>query len=291
MPAQRTLSSVLGTKHETSEKQSVAYLGPPGTFTEQAAIKCYPTATLLPYPSIAESALSVIRNEADVAVCPIENSLQGAVTDTLDALLHQEGLHIRGELALQIEHTLMASSNTTIDQIQRIYSHPQALGQCRKYLSTFMNIELAAALSTAGAVQDALSSNVPAAAIAPLRAAKLYGATVLEEGIQDDNNNYTRFVILSKTDSPPTGNDLTSIAISFSEDRAGQLFAVVKEFAARNINLTKIESRPTRLGLGKYYFLMDFEGHRDEEEVTKLLEIISMEVSLLKIFGSYPRMH
>ena len=291
MLVQRILSKNLETKNLNNEIRQVAYLGPPGTFTEQAAVSSYHSALLLPYPSIGDSALAVLKNEADAALCPIENSLQGAVTDTLDALLHQEGLHIRGELALKIEHTLMAKPGTTIAQIERIYSHPQALGQCRKYLSALGNIELAAALSTAGAVNDALNSDIPAAAIAPIRAADLYGATVLKKGIQDDNNNYTRFVVLSKNDSPSTGNDLTSIAISFSEDRAGQLFSVLKEFAARNINLTKIESRPTRLGLGKYYFLMDFEGHRTDTEIIKLLNIISTQASLMKILGSYPRRH
>ena len=291
MLVQRILSKNLETKNLNNEIRQVAYLGPPGTFTEQAAVSSYPSALILPYPSIGDSALAVLKNEADAALCPIENSLQGAVTDTLDALLHQEGLHIRGELALKIEHTLMAKPGTTIAQIERIYSHPQALGQCRKYLSALGNIELAAALSTAGAVNDALNSDIPAAAIAPIRAADLYGATVLKKGIQDDNNNYTRFVVLSKNDSPSTGNDLTSIAISFSEDRAGQLFSVLKEFAARNINLTKIESRPTRLGLGKYYFLMDFEGHRTDTEIIKLLNIISTQASLMKILGSYPRRH
>ncbi|MBL76291.1 MAG: prephenate dehydratase [Chloroflexi bacterium] len=286
----RILSNALETKDSNLHSLKVAYLGPPGTFTEQAAINCYPLATIKPYSSIPDTALAVLNNEVDVAVCPIENSLQGAVTDTLDALLHQEGLHIRGEFALQIEHTLMAKPGTTIKEIQTIYSHPQALAQCRQYLSTLGPVELAAALSTAGAVQQVLSSDAPSGAIAPIRAAELYGAEVLKQGIQDDNNNYTRFVTLAKTDSPQSGTDLTSIAISFSEDRAGQLSFVLNEFADRGINLTKIESRPTRLGLGKYYFLMDFEGHRENEEIARLLTTISEQASLMKIFGSYPRM-
>ena len=246
---------------------------------------------LIAYSSISESAAAVLKDEVDVSICPIENSLHGAVTDTLDALLHQEGLNIKGELALKIEHTLMAKPGVTIRDLEKIYSHPQALAQCRRFLSAFGHIELAASLSTAGAVQQVINSDSPSAAIAPLRAAEIYGANVLEQGIQDDSNNYTRFVILGKTDSPPTGNDLTSIAISFSEDRAGQLSFVLNEFAERGINLSKIESRPTRLGLGKYYFLMDFEGHRQDEDIAKLLKIIAGQASLIKIFGSYPRMH
>ena len=269
----------------------IAFLGPPGTFSEQAALNYAPHAELTAFPSITAAAMSVLSGEAEEAVCPIENSFQGAVTDTLDALLHEDGLHIRQELALDIVHDLMVKPGTVLAGIKRVYSHPQALGQCRGYLEKYLpNVELAAALSTAGAVEQAIASDVPAAAIAPSRAADLYGAQVLASGIQDDNNNITRFVVLAKNDHPRTGNDLTSVAIAFSQDRPGQLFGVLKEFAERNLNLTKIESRPTRLGLGRYYFLMDIEGHREDPALTEVLDRIRRSASLLKVFGSYPRM-
>ncbi len=269
----------------------IAYLGPQGTFSEQAALDYAHDAELVAYRSITASAMSVLESEADEAVCPIENSYQGAVTDTLDVLLHEEGLHIRQELTLDIVHNLMVKPGVVLAAVKRVYSHPQALGQCRRYLEQHLpNAELAASLSTAEAVEQAIASDVPAAAIAPGRSAELYGAQILAPGIQDDDNNVTRFVVLGKSDHPRTGNDLTSVAMAFSQDRPGQLFGVLREFAERNINLTKIESRPTRLGLGKYFFLMDIDGHRDEPVLAEVLANISKKASLLKVFGSYPRM-
>ena len=241
----------------------IAYLGPQGTFSEQAALDYARDAELIACRSITASAMSVLQGEADEAVCPIENSYQGAVTDTLDVLLHEEGLHIRQELTLDIVHNLMVKPGVVLAAVKRVYSHPQALGQCRRYLEQHLpDAELAASLSTAEAVERAIASDVPSGAIAPSRSAELYGAQILAPGIQDDDNNVTRFVVLGKSDHPRTGNDLTSVAMEFSEDKPGQLFGVLKAFAERSINLTKIESRPTRLGLGKYYFLLDIEGHR-----------------------------
>lgn len=269
----------------------IAYLGPQGTFSEQAALDYAHDAELVAYRSITASAMSVLQGEADEAVCPIENSYQGAVTDTLDVLLHEEGLHIRQELTLDIVHNLMVKPGVVLAAVQRVYSHPQALGQCRRYLEQHLpNAELAASLSTAEAVEQAMAADVPTAAIAPSRSAELYGAQILAPGIQDDDNNVTRFVVLGKSDHPRTGNDLTSVAMAFSQDRPGQLFGVLKEFAERNINLTKIESRPTRLGLGKYYFLMDIEGHREDPVFAEVLLNVGQKASLLKVFGSYPRM-
>ncbi|MCY4582909.1 MAG: prephenate dehydratase [Chloroflexi bacterium] len=268
----------------------IAYLGPQGTFSEQAALDYAHDAELVAYRSITASAMSVLQGEADEAVCPIENSYQGAVTDTLDVLLHEEGLHIRQELTLDIVHNLMVKPGVVLAAVKRVYSHPQALGQCRRYLEQHLpNAELAAALSTAEAVERAIASDVPAAAIAPSRAAELYGAQILAPGIQDDDNNVTRFVVLGRSDHPRTGNDLTSVAMEFSEDKPGQLFGVLREFAERNLNLTKIESRPTRLGLGKYYFLVDIEGHEDDPTLADALALVEQRTSQLIKFGSYPR--
>ncbi len=268
----------------------IAYLGPQGTFSEQAALDYARGAEIIPYRSIIASAMSVLQGEADEAVCPIENSYQGSVTDTLDVLLHEEGLHIRQEMTLDIVHNLMVKPGVLLAAVKRVYSHPQALGQCRRYLEQHLpDAELAASLSTAEAVEQAMASDMPAAAIAPSRSADLYGAEILAPGIQDDDNNVTRFVVLGKSDHPRTGNDLTSVAMEFSEDKPGQLFGVLQEFAERNINLTKIESRPTRLGLGKYYFLMDIEGHADDPTLAEALTRVEQRTSRLIKFGSYPR--
>ena len=268
----------------------LAFLGPRGTFSEEAALRYAPDAEMRPFPTIAAAAAAVAGGDIDEAVAPIENSLQGAVTETLDLLIHEEGYRVKRELNLSVVHNLMASPGLAIDAIQRVYSHPQALGQCREYLGRNLpHAELAAALSTAGAVEQAANADVPSAAIAPKRAATLYGAAVLAEGIQDDDSNVTRFVVLAASDAESTGDDKTSICFSFDDDRPGMLFDVMGEFAHAGINLTKVESRPTREALGRYYFLVDLSGHRNDPAVAAALERVERSVSLLKVFGSYPR--
>ena len=268
----------------------LSYLGPPGTFSEEAAVLFLPDAELVPFPTITASARAVLTGEADAAVAPVENSLQGAVTETLDLLIHGEGLHISHELAIDVVHNLMAAPGVAIGDVKRVYSHPQALGQCMGYIEHHLpGAEVAAAISTAGAVEQAMAADVPAAAIAPRRAADLYGATLLAQGIQDDDNNMTRFVVLAPEDSAATGDDKTSVCFSFNQDRPGLLFGVMERFAEAGINLAKVESRPTRMGLGRYYFLIDLDGHRTEPKVAAVLESVKERVSEFKIFGSYPK--
>ena len=268
----------------------IAHLGPAGTYSEEAALLHAPDAELAPYPSITASARAVLSGECDEAITPIENSLQGAVTETLDLLIHEEGYHITREVNLVVVHNLMASPGVTLRDIRRVYSHPQALGQCRGWLERNLpNAELAAAMSTAGAVKQADADDVPAAAIAPRRAAELYGADILARGIQDDDNNVTRFVVLAKEDAPPTGDDKTSLCFSFNEDKPGLLYGAMGLFANAGINLTKVESRPTRLGLGRYYFLIDLEGHQTDGKVAGVIHELRKHASELKVLGSYPR--
>ena len=270
----------------------IAYFGPAGTFTEQAAGVFDPSAQLVPYPTIRATAEAVIANECSQAVLPIENSLQGSVTDTLDVLIHLEGIQICSEIAIAIVHNLMVRPDNESASIKQIYSHPQALAQCRGYIEThYSGVEIAASLSTAAAVEMVMNSVEPLAAIAPERSARLYGAQIIAEGIQDSENNVTRFVVVAKQDNPRTGRDKTSLCFTFSEDKPGQLMNVMAEFSERNLNLNKIESRPTRLGLGQYYFLIDFDGHREDEEVKTALAVIGSHCSQLKIFGSYERMN
>ncbi|MDA1035391.1 MAG: prephenate dehydratase, partial [Chloroflexi bacterium] len=246
----------------------LAHLGPSGTFTEAAAALYAPDAELVPYPSITSSARSILNGECDQAVTPIENSLQGAITETLDLLIHEKGFAIKSEVNLSVIHNLMASPGVSLGDIKRVYSHPQALGQCRGWLESHLpGVEVAAALSTAGSVEQAAKDALPAAAIAPRRAAALYGAHILVEGIQDDDNNVTRFLVLAPQDAEPSGDDKTSICFSFDGDQPGLLYYVMGLFTDAKINLTKVESRPTRLGLGRYYFLVDLEGHREDAEV------------------------
>ena len=267
----------------------VAFLGPEGTYTEQAALVHDPEATLLSFATIPAVASAVDSGIADQGVVPIENSLEGSVTFTLDLLIHESALFIRHELVLPIQHCLMARPETKPEDIKVIYSHPQALAQCRSFLEEYYSqAELVASLSTSAAVEEIRNSQMAAAAIANERSAALYGAEILAHGIQDDPNNVTRFVVLAPTDHPPTGVDKTTICFDFDSDSPGILHSVLGEFAERGINLTKIESRPTRSSLGRYIFLMDLEGHREDSVMTEALEVVRAQVSMLKILGSYP---
>ena len=268
----------------------IAYLGPAGTFTEAAAILYDAEATLIPLSSIAAVAAAVDFDTAEEGVVPIENSIEGSVTDTLDLLIHDSTLAIRRELVIPIEHCLLVKPGVTIDGIESIHSHPQALGQCRHYIEgQFPGAHAVAALSTAAAVEDMMAGPSSSAAIGTARAAEIYGAEVLARGIQDNKANFTRFVVLAHRDHPPTGSDKTSLCFTFSDDRAGILHTVLGHFASRDINLAKIESRPNKERLGRYIFLVDLDGHREDPLVREALERMESEVSVLKVFGSYPR--
>ena len=273
---------------------SIAYLGPEGTYSEEAAVKYVEKIggdwTLEPFPTIQAVALAVASGIADEGVAPIENSLEGSVTATLDILIQDSRLSIRNELVIPIDHTLLVVPGTKAADIQTIFSHPQALGQCRVYLEQcFPNAQKIASLSTVSAIDDVWASPVPAAAISPHRAAELRNMETLARGIQDNSSNETRFVALARGDHEATGRDKTSICFSFAEDKPGMLYNALGEFAIRNINLAKIESRPTKESLGLYWFLVDFDGHREDPKVQGVLDFIKSQTSMLRVFGSYPR--
>lgn len=269
--------------------RKMAYLGPPGTFGEQAALQFAPDASLVPFPSHGAVVAAVAKGEMDDGLVPIENSLEGAVNDSLDALLQAENVRIRAELVLPIEHCLVAAQGTQMQDIEVIMSHPQALAQCRTFLEEKLPVvRLEAALSTAGAVETAVRTP-RAAAIGTRRAAELNGAVVLAGGIQDVKRNKTRFVVLSLTDSPRSGDDKTSIAFTVAHDRPGTLMGVLKEFADGNINLTRIESRPSREELGIYVFLLDMQGHQEDAGVAEALAAVKSQAYYFRLLGSYPR--
>ena len=213
------------------------------------------------YPSIPDVGGAVESRSVDEGVVPIENSVGGSVSVTLDLLIHGSGLAIRNELVSPITHTLLGREATKLGDIRVVYSHPQALEQCRVYIAAHLpNAEPVASLSTSAAVQEMLAADLPSAAIATEHAGELYGAHVLERGIEDFPNNMTRFVVLATTDHQHTGDDKTSICFSFDDDAPGILYSVLGEFATRGINLAKIESRPTREALGSYIFLVEPRG-------------------------------
>ena len=269
--------------------RTVAYLGPQGTFSEEAAILYALESERLPYPSIRDVAMAAESRETDEAVLPIENSIEGAVNMTLDYLIHDSTLSIVGELVLPIGQCLIVTEGSRREDIETIRSHPQALAQCRRFLErNFPNARLIASISTAGAVEEALIEGRTSAAIGNLRAAELFGASVLESGIEDNPNNSTRFVAMGRNSPPSSGDDKTSICFGFDSDAPGQLYGVLGEFADREINLAKIESRPTRDELGRYVFLVDLLGHQQDQRVRDTIEAVDRRVSQLRVFGSYP---
>lgn len=267
----------------------VAYLGPPGTFGETAALRHAPDGTLLPLPSHAGVVAAVASGMADEGVLPVENSVEGSVSETLDLLIHDSDLRMRGELVVAVEQCLLVRPGMHAGDVQAIYSHPQALGQCRGFIERcFPRARLEASLSTATAVQE-IFAHEDAAAIASARAAELHGAEVLARGIGDRRNNVTRFVVIGAEDAAPTGRDKTSLAFTTAHDRPGTLVGVLNELSARAINLTRIESRPSKDALGVYVFLVDFEGHRTDPVCAEALDRVRARANWLKVFGSYPR--
>ena len=233
-------------------------------------------------------AAAVSAGNAELGVVPIENSLQGTVTDTVDVLIRDQSLAVCGEVVLDIEHCLMAKPGTRPDEIDVIYSHPQSLGQCRRYLETsFPGARTEASLSNAEAASIAMKTP-RSAAIGPARAAEIYGCEIIERGIQDSRVNKTRFVVLAREGAAPTGRDKTSIAIAVAHDRPGTLVSVLHEFSDRQINMTKIESRPSGEELGVYIFLIDVEGHRLDPMLAQALAAVKEQASYFRVFGSYP---
>lgn len=270
--------------------QRLSYFGPAGTYTEAAALRYDAGAELIPFATIPAVCQAVSDGVTDAGVVPIENSLEGSVVNTLDFLINESDLSLYYEIVLPIEHCLMAAPGTDLTALQVIFSHPQSLAQCRHYLEYhYPAARPTASLSNAAAVADMQASPTPAAAIGPQRAAQLYGAEIIDRGIQDGANNMTRFVVVAPHDHEPTGQDKTSLCFSFAQDAPGSLYQALGVFALRNLNLVKIESRPTRESLGRYNFLVDCMGHRENPTVKEALEALAGQVSALKIFGSYPR--
>lgn len=266
----------------------VAFLGPRGTFTEQAGRKFFPSAgaEFLPRPTIRDVFREVETGEASFGTVPVESTTEGSVTTTLDRFL-TSNLMVYGEVELQVMHDLILSPESSLDDVKVIMSHPQALAQCRDYLHEhFPDVELLETRSTAEAVRR-LSKVPNAAAIGTDLAAEIYGMKVVTKGIQDNPRNYTRFFILSKKDHPRTGHDKTSVLFSV-EHVPGALYRALGVFAERDVNLTKIESRPTKQKPWEYVFFLDFEGHRDGKACRETLEELKRRSTFIKVLGSYP---
>src|SRR5262245_38659118 len=245
---------------------AIAYLGPPGTFSEEAAIAYMAgrdDVGLLPLASMPAVVTAIETGAATVGVLPIENLLEGSVTFTLDLLIHETGLQIAGEIVIPIRQYLVARAGLALPEVKVLYGHPQSLGQCRKFIERCLpGVATVASLSNSAAPAEALADERPAVAISTLRAAELTGAHILARDIADMPGNVTRFIVLAPHDAQPTGDDKTSFCFGFVEDRAGTLVGALQELAAEDINMTKLESRPSKAVLGQYIFLVDVNGHR-----------------------------
>jgi chorismate mutase/prephenate dehydratase len=265
----------------------IAYLGPEGTWTHQAAINKFGhSVEYTPQPSFTEVFDQVARQKANYGVVPIENSTEGAVSHTLD-LFADSPLKICAQILLRIENTLMAKGPR--EEITKLYSHPQVFGQCRSWLhQNFPTAELIEVSSTTKAASIA-ATEPNSAALGGQLAAELYDLTILEESIQDRATNTTRFLVLGQKTCPPTGNDRTSIMFSVT-DKPGSLFDALKPFNALAINMSKIESRPSKRKDWEYFFFVDLKGHCQDEKIVTALKELGQHCSFVKILGSYPDM-
>ena len=269
----------------------VGVLGPRGTYAELAARSQFgEKVKLVPYPMITNVAEAVARGDVQVGVIPIESLREGSVGEALDALAWTD-VKVQAEIVVPISPSLLGVPGAKLGKITQVLSHPQALAQSREFLrKNLPKAELIEMPSTAKAAEHVGKLKQPhMAAIGPKALADLYELKVLSEDIHSGELNITRFLCLAKEDSKSTGRDKTSIVFYTTQDRPGILHEILGEFAVRNINLTKIESRPSKKVLGDYLFFIDFEGHREDSKVKEALEGVKLKTALLKVLGSYPK--
>lgn len=266
---------------------TVAYIGPQGTFSEQAAYAQFGhSINALACESFDEIFRSVEAGQADVGMVPVENSTEGAVNRSLDLLLNSS-LKILGERSIRIHHNLLSTSGT-IDGVKRVFSHPQSLAQCQEWLNrNHPNLERIPVASNAEAARMA-SLDPSSAAIAGKSAADIWGLGVVASGIQDDPQNQTRFLAVGTEDTGPTGKDKTSLILAVP-NRAGAVYEMLAPFSRHGVSLTRFESRPARTGQWEYYFYIDLLGHRTDPAVAKALAELREEVAFFKLLGSYPQ--
>ncbi len=266
----------------------VAFQGETGAYSEEAAFLFFGSSIQTrPCESLDDVFRAVQQEAVPFGIVPVENSLGGSNGQTYDLLLNS-GLKVSGEVELRVTHCLIAHPGARLDTIKRVYSHPQALAQCQAFLK-HVGGELIPTHDTAGSVRMIKEKGITnGAAIASARAAEVYDMKVIAREIEDNPNNFTRFFVLSRQDSPPSGSDKTSIVFSLKH-KPGVLYDALKEFATRKINLTKIESRPTKQTPWEYNFYVDFEGHREEPAVQEALEGLEKASLFVKVLGSYPK--
>jgi prephenate dehydratase len=270
----------------------IAYLGPPGSFSEEAVARCELSRGDEPVPcaTFADAYHALRRGDVEGALLPIENSIEGSVGGNLDLLVHEPGPLIRREVLVPVRQHLLAVPGTRIEDVRRVVSHPQPVGQCSRFLrERLAGVPIEPANSTSDAAMRAAAAGPGTAAIASRGAAERYGLAVLAESIQDVEENVTRFVLVAQADEALTGRDRTSIAFTLDRDRPGGLYDVLGEFARWGINLSKVESRPMKEALGHYVFFIDFERHRLDPQAAAALAGVRARVHKLFVLGSYPQ--
>jgi len=273
----------------------IAYLGPAGTFTEDALGETVPAGEYEPLrtTSIHDAILAVERGEADRALVPIENSLEGSVRPTLDTLAFEvSAVTVVGEHDYRVRVHLIAREGVGVEGVEAVLSHPQPLAQCQRFLrENLAEVELRSVSSTAAAVRMVSESARPWAALGARAAASLYGCELLREGVEDSDDNVTRFVWIAPAGTEPAGEGPWKTSLVFSEvgaDHPGALVECLAEFSDRGINLTRIESRPLRQGLGQYMFFCDLEGRETDPAVSEAISALGKKAASVRILGSYP---
>ena len=273
--------------------ETFGFLGPPGTFTQEALLQVVDpeSVELVYYPTAEEVVLAVERGEIPRGMVPIENSVEGTVNASIDAIgFETEGLLIEREVILGIRLHLLARSGMKLGDVKQVYSIPHATAQCRRWLrENLPEAKIVAANSTAEAAGRVAYEAATAAAIGPNLAAQLFGLDVIARDVTDHPEAETRFVVVGREAAARTGRDKTSLIAFIAEDHPGALLEILQEFAGRDINLTKLESRPTKRVLGEYCFFIDLEGHLSDDGVAGALAALEPKLARLKSLGSYPR--
>ncbi len=281
--------------------KKMAYLGPPGTFSNMALDVYLKRHNMLADPMPASSIFDLFtwlsEKKCDEIIVPVENSVEGSVTTTLDLMIQSENVVVNAELSIEVVHCLMSLPGCRIESITDIMSHPQVLAQCSHYIhQKFPKVRTHQTSSTAVAVEQMVKGaispdleNPIVAVIGNRELATLYGLDILDSSVNDYPNNRTRFAVIGYEQTHSTGQDKTSVILSTTKDKSGGLYEVLGEFADRDINLTKISSRPTKEVLGEYLFFIDFEGHNEDKKVKDTLDAIKLKTSYFKNLGSYRR--
>lgn len=288
---ERIYREIMAEALSRQQRLRVGYLGPAGTFSQEAALARFGgAATLLPLSTISDCFAAVVAGHAEHAIVPYENSTEGSIGETIDQLAMARATVVIGETKLRVRQNLMAVAGTALDDVTRLYYHPQSYAQCINWLrGNLLPVkEMFPCSSNGTAAQRAAAAGQGAAALGPRAAAALNGLEVLKADVEDNLHNVTRFLTIGLNEVPPTGRDKTSLLIELKHE-TGSLYGVLKKFAVAGVNLTRLESRPLPgAEIGHYLFFVDLEGHRDEEPLRPVLAELVASTEMLKVLGSYP---